>query len=95
MDSMYIIYISSMCTQDDHVNLVLCVAVCCSVLQCVAVCCGLLQCLAVCCSVLPYFTVCYIKNKPNIHSNKSYICRLKQERREAKTGDGGGYPRSR
>ena len=30
----------------------LCVAVCCSVLQCVAVCCSVLQCDAVCCSVL-------------------------------------------
>jgi len=28
----------------------LCVAVCCSVLQCVAVCCSVLQCVAVCCS---------------------------------------------
>ena len=31
---------------------VLCVAVCCSVLQCVAVCCSVLKCVAVCCSVL-------------------------------------------
>jgi len=31
---------------------VLCVAVCCSVLQCVAVCCSVLQCVADCCSVL-------------------------------------------
>jgi len=30
----------------------LCVALCCSVLQCVAVCCSVLQCVAVCCSVL-------------------------------------------
>ena len=30
---------------------VLCVAVCCSVLQCVAVCCSALQCVAVCCRV--------------------------------------------
>jgi len=29
-----------------------CVAECCSVLQCVAVCCRVLQCVAVCCSVL-------------------------------------------
>ena len=32
----------------------LCVAVCCSVLQCVAVCCSLLQCVAVCCSALQH-----------------------------------------
>jgi len=31
---------------------IMCVAVCCSVLQCVAVCCSVLQCVAVCCSVL-------------------------------------------
>ena len=31
---------------------VLCVAVCCSVLQCVAVCCSVLQCVAVCCRLL-------------------------------------------
>jgi len=34
------------------VCLMLCVTVCCSVLQCVAVCCSVLQCIAVCCSVL-------------------------------------------
>jgi len=33
-------------------DLLQCVAVCCSVLQCVAVCCSVLQCVAVCCSVL-------------------------------------------
>ena len=32
---------------------ILCVSVCCSVLQCVTVCCSVLQCVAVCCSVLP------------------------------------------
>jgi len=37
---------------------VLCVAVCCSVLQGVAVCCSALQCVAVCCSVLPCVAVC-------------------------------------
>jgi len=31
---------------------IVCVAVCCSVLQCVAVCCRVLQCVAVCCGVL-------------------------------------------
>jgi len=30
------------------------VALCCSVLQCVAVCCSVMQCVAVCCSVLQY-----------------------------------------
>jgi len=38
--------------------LVLCIAVCCSVLQCVAVCCSVLQCVAVCYSVLQCLTVC-------------------------------------
>jgi len=37
---------------------VLCVAVCCSVLQCVAVCCSVLQCLAVSCSVLQCVAQC-------------------------------------
>ena len=37
---------------------VVCVAVCCSVLQCVAVCCSVLQCVAVCCSVLQCIAVC-------------------------------------
>jgi len=32
--------------------MLVCVAICCSVLQCVAVCCSVLQCVAVCCSVL-------------------------------------------
>ena len=36
----------------------LCVAVCCSVLQCVAVFCSVLQCVAVCCSVLQCVAVC-------------------------------------
>jgi len=31
----------------QHINLLQCVAVCCSVLQCVAVCCNVLQCVAV------------------------------------------------
>ena len=31
---------------------VMCVAVCCSMLQCVAACCSVLQCITVCCSVL-------------------------------------------
>jgi len=35
-----------------------CVAVCCSVLQCVAVCCSVLQCVAVCCSALQCVAVC-------------------------------------
>jgi len=34
------------------VDVLQCVAVCCSVLQCVAVCYSVLQCAAVCCSVL-------------------------------------------
>jgi len=34
-----------------RVVFLVCVAVCCSVLQCVAVCCSVLQCVAVCCSV--------------------------------------------
>jgi len=38
----------------------LCVAVCCSVLQCVAVCCSVLQCVAVCCSVLQCVAVCSV-----------------------------------
>jgi len=39
-----------------------CIAMCCSVLQCVAVCCSVLQCVAVCCSVLqtPLFLMCYL-----------------------------------
>jgi len=36
----------------------LCVAVCCGVLQCGAVCCSVLQCVAVCCSVLQCVAVC-------------------------------------
>ena len=36
----------------------MCIFVCCSVLQCVAVCCSVLQCVAVCCSVLQ----CVIKD---------------------------------
>ena len=32
----------------EYVNVLQCVAVCCSVLQCVAVCCSVLQCVAVC-----------------------------------------------
>jgi len=36
----------------------LCVTVCCSVLQCVAVCCSVLQCVAVCGSVLQCVAVC-------------------------------------
>ena len=35
-----------------------CIAVCCSVLQCVAVSCSVLQCAAVCCSVLQCFAAC-------------------------------------
>ena len=35
-----------------------CVVVCCSVLQCVAVCCSMLQCVAGCCSVLQCVAVC-------------------------------------
>ena len=41
----------------DAGNLV-CVAVCCSVLQCVAVYCSVLQRVAVCCSVLQCIAVC-------------------------------------
>ena len=37
---------------------VMCVAVCCSVLQCVAVCRSVSQCVAVCCSVLQCVAVC-------------------------------------
>ena len=37
---------------------VLCVAVCCSMLQYVAVCCSMLQYVAVCCSMLQYVAVC-------------------------------------
>ena len=37
---------------------VLCVAVCCSVLQCVAVCGNVLQCVAMCCSVLQCVAAC-------------------------------------
>jgi len=36
----------------DYVCVLLCVAVCCGVLQFDAVCCSMLQCVAVCCSVL-------------------------------------------
>ena len=36
------------------VNVLQCVAVCCSVLQCVAVCCNVLQCVAVWCSKEPW-----------------------------------------
>jgi len=36
----------------------LCVAVCCSVLQYVAACCSVLQCVAVCCSVLQRVEAC-------------------------------------
>jgi len=35
-----------------HVNVLQCVAVCCSVLQCVTACCSVSQCVTVCCSVL-------------------------------------------
>ena len=38
--------------------MLLCVAVCCSVLQCVAVCCSVLQCVAVCCRLLQCVAVC-------------------------------------
>ena len=41
-----------------EVDMLQCVAVCCSVLQCVAVCCSVLQCVAVCCSVLQCVAVC-------------------------------------
>jgi len=37
---------------------VVCVAVCCSVLQCVAACCSVVQCVAVWCSVLQCVAVC-------------------------------------
>ena len=37
---------------------VVCVAVCCSVLQCVAVCCSVLQCGTVCCSMVQCVAVC-------------------------------------
>ena len=55
-------YILFMCSHTSPVYL-LCVAVCCSVLQCVAVvyllcvavCCGVLRCVAVCCSVLQWY----------------------------------------
>jgi len=34
------------------ITVIVCVAVCCSMLQYVAVCCNVLRCIAVCCSVL-------------------------------------------
>jgi len=40
------------------VCLLLCLAVCCSVLQCVAVCCNVLQCVALCCTVLHCVAAC-------------------------------------
>ena len=43
---------------DSERHRVLCVAVCCIVLQCVAVCCSVLQCVAVCCSVLQCVAEC-------------------------------------
>jgi len=42
----------------------LCVAVCCSVLQRVAVCCSVLQCVAVCCSVLQSFMGRLLESNP-------------------------------
>ena len=57
----YAVYIY---TYTDFVDLLdtktglICVAVCCSVLQCVAVCCSVLQRVAVCCSVLQCVAVC-------------------------------------
>ena len=42
----------------DHSCYIICVAVCCSVLQCVAVCCSVLQGVAGCCSVLQCVAVC-------------------------------------
>ena len=45
-------------THFQHLCVLQCVAVCCSVLQCVAVCCSVLQYVAVCCSVLQCVAVC-------------------------------------
>jgi len=42
----------------SRLNVLQCVAVCCSVLQCVAVYCSVLQCVSVCCSALQCVAAC-------------------------------------
>ena len=54
--------------------MLLCVAVCCSVLQCVAVYCSVLQCVAVCCSVLQCVAVCCSMSMSAIKACEAQEC---------------------
>jgi len=55
------------------VEVLQCVAVCCSVLQCVAVCCSVLQCVAVCCRVLQASSRCYSQHRLDVRAWRIHV----------------------